>query len=46
MKKSRGPGAREEPGARACEEAAGTERNIRQTGVDPQFHVMESAFQW
>lgn len=29
MKKSRGPGAREEPGARACEEVAGTEWNIK-----------------
>lgn len=37
MEKNRGWGAREDPGGRACEEAAHSESNILDTGSDPQF---------
>lgn len=36
MEKNRGRGAREDPGGRACEEAARSESNIPGAGPDPQ----------
>lgn len=37
MEKNRGPGAREDTGGRACEEAAHSESNIMDTGPNPQL---------